>query len=83
MGILIAGILVATMVGLAYLTQTLGSNTTSAQIGDLTSKSNNLADQLRLQKSNVELATDASAIAKRARELGLKPLGEPLVLSVP
>lgn len=83
MGILMAGILVATMVGLAYLTQTLGSNATTAEISSLTNKSNDLRAQLSLQEYNVELATDPSDIAKRARELGLKPLGDTLVLTAP
>ncbi len=80
MGILIAAILVTTMVGLAYLTQTLGSNATSDEISRLTAEGNDLRNVITKHDDAVDFYTDPGRVAKRAGELGLKPLDELVVL---
>lgn len=81
--IIIAVILVSTMVALAYLTQTLGSNATSGEISRLTATGNTLRDDIRTLTLAVEVRTDPGDVAKRARALGLKPLDDPVVLPAP
>ena len=83
MGLLMAAILGATMLGLVYLTQTLGSNAATSEISDLAAKGNKLGIIWRNQTLTVEIETDAAGITKRARKLGLKPLGEATVFPAP
>lgn len=80
MGVLMAVILVATMVGLVYLTQTLGTNATSSEISNLTDKSNDLRDLVNSHTYAVEVGTDPEKVAKAARKLGLERLGDPVIL---
>lgn len=82
-GLLIAAILAGTMLGLVYLTQTLGSNATSSEIGDLAAKSIALDRSLDTQALTVELYMKPQDIAKRARKQGLVELRAPLVLPAP
>jgi hypothetical protein len=83
MGLLIAAILATTMLGLVYLTQTLGTNATTSEISDLAAKGNELRGFLRTQDWAVSVNTDPQDVAKRARDLKLKSLGEPRVLRAP
>jgi hypothetical protein len=83
MGLLIAAILATTMLGLVYLTQTLGSNDNNSEISDLAGTANSLRNSLRNQDLSVAISTDPQDIAKRARGLQLKPLGDTLVLPAP
>ena len=78
-----AAILGATMLGLVYLTQTLGSNAATADISAAAAKGNELRGALRNQGLTVEIYTDPAEITKRARKLGLKPLGDAVVFPAP
>jgi hypothetical protein len=80
-----AAIVAATMLGLVYLTQTLGSNATSSEIRSLTATSEKLAAKLRNQAFSVGVYTDPDEIIKRAEAQGLKPLDldAVVVLTVP
>jgi hypothetical protein len=82
-GLLMAGILAGTMLGLVYLTQTLGSNATHSEIGDLTARREDLGRQLRNIAVAVETYADTEEISRRARKLGLVELGDVVVLSAP
>jgi hypothetical protein len=82
-GMLMAAILAATMLGLVYLTQTLGSNATHSEIGDLVSRREELGRQLRNLAVAVETYADAEEIGRRARKLGLIELGDVIVLAAP
>lgn len=73
-------ILVATMIGLAYLTQTLGTNATSEEINDLRASGNTARQLISQQTLWVEVRTDSQDVAKRAGELRLRSLGDPTVL---
>lgn len=83
MGVLIATILVVTMVALAYLTQTLGSNATSGEISKLTAAINQSQGLIGAQALAVDYSIDPGRVAKRAADLRLKPLGDPVVLPAP
>ena len=82
-GLLMAAILTATMLGLVYLTQTLGSNATSHEIRALGSESQRLQAQLLNQKAKVELEANSDSVARKARQFGLTRLGDPIVLRAP
>ena len=82
-GLLMAVILAATMLGLVYLTQTLASNATSSEIGDLADRREEVARQLRNQALAIETWADPADVGRKARELGLRPLGDVLVLAAP
>ncbi len=82
-GLLMAAILAGTMLGLVYLTQTLGSNATHSEIGDLTARREDLGRQLRNIAVAVETYADTEEIGRRARKLGLVELGDVVVLSAP
>jgi hypothetical protein len=83
MGLLIAAILATTMLGMVYLTQTLGSNATSSEISGLASDTNGLRADLRNQSLSVGMKMDAEKVTKRARALKLQPLGDTVVLPTP
>ena len=83
MGLLMAAILATTMLGLVYLTQTLGSNATSSEIGTLAGNANKLRNSLGRQDLLVLVNTDPVDLAKRARDLKLKPLDATVVLPAP
>jgi hypothetical protein len=78
-----AAIVAATMLGLVYLTQTLGSNATSSEIRGLAADGDNVARQINNLALSVELDSDPEEIIKRATALGLKRLDVPVVLTVP
>lgn len=82
-GLFMAGILVSTMLGLAYLTQTLGSNATSSEISKLQADRAGLDTDLRRQSIHLMNLTESDAVIDRARAQGLHSLGEPLVLRAP
>ena len=83
MGLLMAGIITATMLGLVYLTQTLGSNATSSEIRYLEAQRLELADDLRRQAVLVESFTDPDVVTKAARRSKLHNLGGAVVLPAP
>jgi hypothetical protein len=80
--LLMAGVLAATMVGFAYLTQTLASNATSAEILVLEDRLQNLAQEVRNQEALVVMWQDTE-LAPAAAELGLKQHGDPVTLKAP
>jgi hypothetical protein len=80
--LLMAGILAATMIGFAYLTQTLASNATSAEISALELKLQDLAQEVRHQEALVVMWQDTE-LAPAAAELGLKLHGDPVTLKAP
>jgi hypothetical protein len=82
-GLLLAAILAATMLGLVYLTQTLGSNAVSSEIRDLAAKREELGRLLRNQALAVETYADPEEIGRRAHKLGLITLGDVVVLTAP
>ena len=82
-GLLMAAILAATMLGLVYLTQTLGSNATSSEILDLASAREGLARQLRNLAVAVETYADPEEVGRKARKMGLVELDDAVVLTVP
>ena len=76
-------ILTGTMLGLVYLTQTLGSNAASAEIAGLKGEREELGRQLRNQIVAVEFAADPVQVGLRAKDLGLVRLGDAETLSAP
>jgi hypothetical protein len=78
-----AAIVAATMLGLVYLTQTLGSNATSSEIRGLAVEGEEVARQINNLALSVQLDSDPEAIIKRATALGLKRLDAAVVLTVP
>lgn len=82
-GMLLAAILAATVLGLVYLTQTLGSNATSSEIHRLEGQRADLTKELRRQAVQVWARTDSEAIVRKATALGLRDLGDPVVLRAP
>lgn len=83
MGLLMAGIITATMLGLVYLTQTLGSNATNDEIRTLDAQRQDLHKTIRRNAVGVQEATDADVITIAARGQKLKRLGDVLVLPAP
>jgi hypothetical protein len=82
-GVLLAGILAATMLGLVYLTQTLASNATYSEIGDLAERREEVGRQLRNQALAVQTWADEAEVSRKARALGLRQLGDIVVLPAP
>lgn len=82
-GLLMAGILVSTMLGLAYLTQTLGTNATSNQVELLQADSDKLNATLRNQSFQVDELTEVDLIRASAQKQGFRSLGKPTVLRAP
>lgn len=83
MGVLMAVTLAATMLGLVYLTQTVGSNATSSQIRELRDQRTKLGRILDRQAVGVELRTEADAIIEGAKKQNLQQLGGLVVLRAP
>jgi hypothetical protein len=77
------GILAATIVGLVYLTQTLGSNATSSEIRDLSTRREELGRQLRNLAVAMETYADPEELGRRARKLDLDRLDAAIVLPAP
>lgn len=82
-GLLLAAILAATMLGLVYLTQTLGSNATTSQVRALQAEIGRLDREERRQEARVQVLIDSEVIAERARELGLQKRRDIVVLEAP
>jgi hypothetical protein len=78
-----AAIVAATMLGLVYLTQTLGSNATSSEIRSLAADGDDVARHINNHALSVQVNSDPEEIIKRATALGLKRLDVPVVLTVP
>lgn len=83
MGLLMAVIVAVTMLGLVYLTQTLGSSATDTEIWRLQTKSGELVADTRTLQIQVLKATESDEIVPEAKKLKLKRLGQPRVLTAP
>ena len=83
MGLLMATIVAATLLGLVYLTQTLGSNATTSEIWKLEQDRAKLQSQINRHAIQVLQSSDSDSVRTQARRLKLKKLDEPLVLSAP
>jgi hypothetical protein len=83
MGLLMAAIVAATIVGLVYLTQTLGTNAESTEIDRLEVQRNQLIQEIKRHEVVALDMTQAEVVVPRARDQKLKRLGEPLVLPAP
>ena len=83
MGLLMAAIVAVTMLGLVYLTQTLGTNATSTEIGLLQGKRSDLLTDIKRNQIWALDLTQAEEIIPQARKLKLKKLGAPRVLPAP
>ncbi len=83
MGLLMAAIVAATMLGLVYLTQTLGSNATTSEIYGLERAKVQLQTEISRHAILVLEASDSDAVRTEARHLKLKKLGDAVVLSAP
>jgi hypothetical protein len=79
MGIVLAG----TLLGLVYLTQTLGSNAASAEIVGLRTRAEELDRQQRNQVAAVQFKADPVQVGLRAKKLGLVRLRDAEILPAP
>ena len=82
-GLLMAAIVAATMLGLVYLTQTLGSHATTAEIAGLEAERSKLQTQITQGSLIVMEASEEDKVRAEAGKLKLRKLGAPLVLRVP
>jgi hypothetical protein len=77
-GLAMAGILVAFLLGLFYLTQTVRVAATNYDIDTLLAQRDHMTQQLQsLQGEIAQLGAEIS-VTRRAQDLGLNPLGAPL-----
>jgi hypothetical protein len=76
-------ILGLTMLGLVYLTQTLGANAMSAQIDELRAEQAKQVRTLTNQQAAIQLKADPAKVALRAGRADLKRLGDAIVLRAP
>ena len=83
MGLLLAGIVAATMLGLAYLTQTLGANATTSEIGGLDAARSKIHTQITRDRLLIEDWTERDMVVPLAHEAKLKDLGAPVALTAP
>jgi cell division protein FtsL len=78
-----AGILVSTMLGLAYLTQTLGSGATSSEVRALEATARGLETKLSVLSVQAAKLTAADRVIASARKQGLRKLDAEIVLRAP
>jgi len=78
-----AAIMAATMLGLVYLTQTLGANATNSAIYQLEDELLDLRTTVRQQEADVLNATEADEVIARLKPLKLVRLGDPEVVRAP
>jgi uncharacterized OsmC-like protein len=83
MGLLMAAILGSTIVGMVYLTQTLGTNAASTEIDLLEVQRNQLIQEIKRHEIVALDMTQAEVVVPLARDQKLKHLGEPVVLPAP
>ncbi len=82
-GLLMAAIVAATIVGMVYLTQTLGTNAASTEIDRLEVQRNKLITEIKRHEIVALDMTQAEVVEPKARDQKLKRLGDPVVLSAP
>jgi uncharacterized OsmC-like protein len=83
MGLLMAAIVGSTIVGMVYLTQTLGTNAASTEIDLLEVQRNQLIQEIKRHEIVALDMTQAEVVVPLARDQNLKRLGEPVVLPAP
>jgi len=83
MGLLMAAIVAATILGLVYLTQTLGSSATSSEIRGLREDRDEFIKDTRILQIHVMDAVESDVIVPKARKQQLKKLGGITVLPAP
>ena len=82
-GLLMAAIVATTIVGMVYLTQTLGTNAASTEIDQLEVQRNKLITEIKRHEIVALDMTQAEVVEPKARDQKLKRLGEPVVLPAP
>ena len=83
MGLLMAGIVIATMLGMVYLTQTLGANAATSNVVYLEDKREEYRQEAGRQAYRIMKHATDDHVRTEARRLGLKDLGEAVVLVAP
>ena len=82
-GLLMAAIVAGTIVGMVYLTQTLGTNAASTEIDRLEVQRNELITEIKRHEIVALDMTQAEVVEPKARDQKLKRLGDPVVLPAP
>ena len=82
-GLLMAAIVASTIVGMVYLTQTLGTNAASTEIDRLEVQRNELITEIKRHEIVALDMTQAEVVEPKARDQKLKRLGDPVVLPAP
>ena len=82
-GLLLAAIMAAALVGMVYLTQTLGANAMSSEAHNLGVDGADIQVQIKRNYIQVSLHVQDDEIRAAARRLKLKDLAKPLVLRAP
>lgn len=82
-GLLMATIVAATIVGMVYLTQTLGTNAASTEIVRLETERNKLMQEIKRHEILALEVTQAEEVVPLARDQKLKRLGDVVVLPAP
>ena len=83
MGVLMAVTVAVTMLGLVYLTQTLGTSATSSEIYYLEQDRADLIKDTKRLQIRTRRMTEAEIIIPKAQKQGLKHLGDIVVLTAP
>lgn len=83
MGLIMAVIVAATMLGLVYLTQTLGTNAKTTEIAILEGQAWQIARDTKTLQAQIRRATEAEIIVPKAQDQKLKKLGGITVLQAP
>lgn len=83
MGVVMAVIVAATILGLVYLTQTLGSNATGTEIFLLEKERGEILNGTRRLQIQALKLTGPDVIVPKAKKRNLKNLGEIHVLTAP
>jgi hypothetical protein len=74
-GLALTGILMAFLLGLFYLTQTVHVAATNYDLGTLAQERDRMSQQLQSIQGDIALLGAELAVSRRAQELGLNPLG--------
>lgn len=82
-GLLMAAIVAGTIVGMVYLTQTLGTNAASTEIDRLDVQRNKLITEIKRHEIVALDMTQAEVVEPLARDQKLKRLGDAIVLPAP
>jgi hypothetical protein len=83
-GVVIAAILILTMLGMVYLSQTLGAGAATRQLAAIDAQAEAIGQQQRQVEVRIRQQAETNEIAKAARALKLKKMiAEPKVLPRP